>query len=366
MSTIPTASERLSMRQGKKAGLQPGSLVHIGVRRLDRPRITVIEYDADTITERELPNLKEEGPHCRAQADQKTVIWIDVDGISEADCINDLGERFGLHQLVLEDVMNAGQRVKVEDYNDCLFVVLKMLDVGGADDDLLYVEQLSLVLGKDFVITFQEQTGDVFDGVRDRLKQNKGRLRRMGADYLFYALLDAVVDNYAVVLDSMSELVEDLEERLQEKPTSVSVNDIYLLKREVQFLRRQIAPARDVFAELVHQEGGLMSAAVDVYLRDVFDHSTRATQNVETLHDMIQSMVDMYHSTQSARLNEVMRLLTVISTIFMPLTFIVGVYGMNFDNMPELRTHYGYFVCLGVMATVATGMTIYMKRNKWL
>ncbi len=365
MSTSPPASERVSLRQGKKAGLQPGSLVHIGVRRLDRPRITVIEYDADTFLERELPHLKEEGPHCRAAADKNTVIWIDVDGISEADCINDLGERFGLHQLVLEDVMNAGQRVKVEDYNDCLFVVLKMLDVGD-DDDVLYVEQLSLVLGKDFVITFQEQTGDVFDGVRERLKQNKGRIRRMGADYLLYALLDAIVDNYAVVLDSMGELVEDLEERLQQKPTTVSVNDIYLLKREVQFLRRQIAPARDVFAELLHQEDGLMSPAVDLYIRDVFDHSTRATQNVETMHDMIQSMVDMYHSTQSARLNEVMRLLTVISTIFMPLTFIVGVYGMNFDNMPELRSHNGYFVCLAIMAVVATGMTIYMKRNKWL
>ena len=239
-------------------------------------------------------------------------------------------------------------------------------DVGDDDEEVLYVEQLSLVLGKDFVITFQEETGDVFDGVRERLKQNKGRIRRAGADYLFYALLDAIVDNYAVVLDSMSELVEELEERLQETPGSVSVNDIYLLKREVQFLRRQIAPARDVFAELVHQEGELMSPAIDVYMRDVFDHSTRATQNVDSMHDTIQSMVDMYHSTQSARLSEVMRLLTVISTIFMPLTFIVGVYGMNFDNMPELHTTYGYFICMGVMAVVAAGMTIYMRRNKWL
>ncbi len=366
MTTLSTASERLSMRQGRKAGLQPGSLVHIGVRRLDRPRITVIEYDAETFTERDVTSLKEEGPFCRADADAKTMIWVDVDGISEADCINDLGERFGLHQLLLEDVMNAGQRVKVEDYTDALFVVLKMLDVGDDDEEVLYVEQLSLVLGKDFVITFQEETGDVFDGVRERLKQNKGRIRRAGADYLFYALLDAIVDNYAVVLDSMSELVEELEERLQETPGSVSVNDIYLLKREVQFLRRQIAPARDVFAELVHQEGELMSPAIDVYMRDVFDHSTRATQNVDSMHDTIQSMVDMYHSTQSARLSEVMRLLTVISTIFMPLTFIVGVYGMNFDNMPELHTTYGYFICMGVMAVVAAGMTIYMRRNKWL
>jgi magnesium transporter len=367
MSTAPTppASERLRLRQGTKAGLSPGSLVHIGKRRLDGPRITVFEYDADTLHERVVASLKDEGPQCRKEQSKDTVIWVDVDGISEADCITDLGQRFGLHQLVLEDVMNAGQRVKLEDYNDCLFVVLKMLDVND-DEEVLFVEQLSLVLGKNFVITFQEQTGDVFDGVRDRIKSNKGRIRRMGADYLLYALLDAVVDKYAVVLDSMSEIVESLEEKLQVKPQSVSVNDIYVLKREVQFLRRQIAPAPNVFSDLVHQEPGLLSSSVDVYLRDVFDHSTRAAQNVEALHDMTQAMVEMYHSNQSARLNEVMRLLTVISTIFMPLTFIVGVYGMNFDNMPELRMHNGYYVCLAVMAVVAVGMTIYMKRNRWL
>lgn len=360
----PSVSERLRLRQGKKAGLSPGSLVHIGKRRLEGPRITVFEYDADTLHERVLPSLKDEASHCRKE-DKDTVIWVDVDGISEADCITDLGQRFGLHQLVLEDVMNAGQRVKIEDYTDCLFVVLKMLDVD-EENEVLFVEQLSLVLGKNFVITFQEQTGDVFDGVRDRIKNNKGRIRRMGADYLLYALLDAVVDKYAVVLDSMSEIVESLEEKLQTKPQSVSVNDIYVLKREVQFLRRQIAPAPNVFSDLVHQEPGLLSPSVDVYLRDVFDHSTRAAQNVEALHDMTQAMVEMYHSNQSARLNEVMRLLTVISTIFMPLTFIVGVYGMNFDNMPELRLHNGYYVCLAVMATVAVAMTIYMKRNRWL
>ena len=366
-SKAPAAPTRLRLKQGKKAGLQPGSLVHIGEAAPELQRITVIEYDADTHEVRSPESLEDEPAGCRHLKNPDSVVWVNVDGISGAEAIATLGQRFGLHPLVLEDVMNAGERTKLEEHDDCLFAVLKMLAV---DDktELVLVEQVSLVLGRGFVISFQERTGDVFEGVRDRIKQNKGRIRKMGADYLLYALMDAIVDHYAVVLDAMAELVEDMERLLQESPASVAVNDLYLLKREVMFLRRQIAPARELFAELSRQgdDDKLLSPAVDVYFRDILDHSTRATEHVDALRDMTGAMVEMYHSIQSARLNEVMRVLTVISTIFMPLTFIAGIYGMNFDNMPELRAPQGYFICLGVMVAIAIAMLIYVRRSKWL
>jgi magnesium transporter len=235
-------------------------------------------------------------------------------------------------------------------------------------EEIVLVEQISLILGRGFVLSVQERSGDVFDELRERLRLNKGRIRKMGADYLLYALIDAIVDHYAVALETMAGLVEQMDERLQEAPSRVNITDLYLLKREVLFLRRQIAPARDIFAEL-NREGSehrLVSSAVDVYFRDVLDHCTRATEHVDLLRELTMSMVDMYHSLQGARLNEVIRILTVISTIFIPLTFIAGVYGMNFDVMPELRHPYGYFICLATMATIALGMIIYVKRNRWL
>ena len=363
----PTSvSERLHLRQGKKAGMQPGALVHIGQRSDDKPRITVIEYDLEVFAENELASLADAPPNCRNHPDRKTNVWINVDGISDADFIADLGRRFDLHPLVLEDVMNAGERPKLEEYDDCLFCVLKMVDVD-AESELLLIEQVSLVLGKDFVITFQERSGDVFNGVRERIRLNKGRIRKMGADYLLYALTDAIVDHYAVALDTMTGLVEDLESRLQRSPEDEDISDIYTLKREVLFLRRQILPARDVVGQLArHEDDELVTPAVDIFFRDVLDHLSMATDTVDTLRDLTVSMIELFHTQQSARLNEVMRVLTIISTFFIPLTFIAGIYGMNFEHMPELHSPHGYFICLAVMAVVGVGMVLYMKRNRWL
>ncbi|MDP2340617.1 MAG: magnesium/cobalt transporter CorA [Deltaproteobacteria bacterium] len=363
----PTHNEPpLGHRQSKQAGLSPGSLVHIGERLMDTPRITCIEYDDQLLTVRVLPDLREAKAQCRAHPDRNTVVWINIDGVHEAHFIEELGALFGLHPLVLEDVMNVGQRPKLEEYDDCLFCVLKMLDV---DDDsgVVMVEQISIVLGKGFVLTFQERAGDVFDGVRDRIKNHKGKIRKMGADYLSYALIDSIVDNYFVVLDNMSELVEELEQRLQDNPEKVGGNDIHVLKREMLYLRRSILPAREVLGQLArHDENELITDAVDVYFRDVQDHVLQASEALETTREMLGSLLEIYHSTQSNRMNEIMRVLTVISTIFMPLTFIVGIYGMNFEHMPELKWEYGYFVCLGVMVVVAAGMFTYMKRTRWL
>ncbi len=365
MPSATATSSRLHLRQGKKAGLQPGSLVHIGEAPPVPPQITITEYNGDMHSVRIVDRLDDEGPGCRKNADADTIVWVNVDGINNADTIAALGERFGLHPLVLEDVMNAGERTKLEEHQDCLFTVLKMIAVD-ENTDLLLVEQISLILGKGFVISVQERAGDVFDGVRERLRLAKGRVRRMGADYLLYALMDAVVDHYAVALEAMAGLVEDMETQLQDAPDDVEIEELYILKRELLFLRRQIVPARDLMAELGRQGDELLSSAVDVFFRDVHDHCQRAAEHADTLREMISGMVDMYNAHQSGRLNEAMKVLTVISTIFIPLTFIAGIYGMNFEHMPELHSPWGYWICLGVMAFLAVIMVVLMRRQRWL
>ena len=364
-ATIPTGAAP-GYRQSQQAGLSPGTLVHIGERRMDTPRITVFEYDDEVFSAREIPDLKGVGPQCRAHDGRKTVVWINVDGVHDARFIEQLGQLFSLHPLVLEDVMNVGQRPKLEEYDDCLFCVLKMLDVDGEADKVM-IEQVSIVLGAGFVLTFQERAGDVFAGVRDRITNHKGKIRKMGADYLAYALIDAIVDHYFVVVEKLGELVEDVEDQLQDKPGKVDPNDIHILKREMLYLRRAILPAREVLGQLArHDENELISDTVDIYFRDVQDHVLQVTESLETTREMLTSLLDIYHSTQSNRMNQIMRILTVISTIFMPLTFIVGIYGMNFRHMPELEWEYGYFICLGVLAVVGVSMFLYMKKTRWL
>jgi magnesium transporter len=360
-------SQRIEHRQGQKAGLAPGALVHVGERRMDKPRLRVFEYDETVLVERELVDMKDAPPRCRQHADRNTVVWINVDGIHEASFIDEIGRQFGLHPLLLEDVMNVAQRPKLEEYDDHLFIVLKMLDVDDNDDRIL-VEQVSMVIGRGFVLTFQERDGDVFDGVRERLRTGKGKVRKQGSDYLAYALVDAIVDHYFVALDTMNGLVEDLEHRMQGDATPADAAEIYTLKREVLFLRRNIGPAREVLGQLVRQEAEneLISGAVDVYFRDVHDHVLQVNESIEILREMLVSMLEMYHSIQGSRLNEVMRILTIISTFFMPVTFIAGIYGMNFDNMPELHAKWGYVACLVLMVGVSVGMLVYMRRKRWL
>jgi len=357
----------IAHRQGPTAGLSPGTLVHVGERRMDRPRIRVFEYDDTVLVEREFADMKDVPSRCRQHAERDTVVWVNVDGVHEASFIDELGRHFGLHALLLEDVMNVAQRPKLEEYEDHLFCVLKMLDVDH-DNPRVLVEQVAVVIGRGFVLTFQERDGDVFDGVRERLRTAKGKLRKNGADYLAYALIDAIVDHYFVAVDTMNALVEDLELRLQQADSGVQPAEVFTLKREVLFLRRNVGPAREVIGQLARHDHGddLVSDTVDVYFRDVHDHVLQVHESLETLREMLVSMLEVYHSQQSTRLNEVMRILTVISTIFMPVTFIAGLYGMNFDHMPELHARWGYAACLGLMLAVAVAMFVYMRRKRWL
>ena len=353
----PTIVDQLGRSRGQPAG----SLLHIGERVLDRPRITLIEYDETTLAEREVK--PEELAALRAS---DRVTWINVDGIHEPATIEALGHAFGLHPLLLEDVMSSTQRPKLEEYDDCLFVVLKMLSVDDKEERII-IEQVSVVLGKSFVITFQERVGDVFDEVRERIRTATGRIRKQQADYLAYRLLDAIVDNYFVALDAMSDLVESAETQMTDDPTKVDARELHTLKRETLFLRRVIWPARELIATLCKVEDpAVIRPTTLVYLRDVYDHILQVTETIEVLRGILASMTDVYHASISNRMNEVMKVMTIVSTIFIPLSFVAGVYGMNFEHMPELHTMWGYPAVLCLMLTAALGMVVYFRRKKWI
>jgi magnesium transporter len=302
---------------------------------------------------------------CIPYKDKPTVTWINVDGVHNVALLEKLGDCFGLHRLVMEDITNTDQRPKTEDYGDYLYIVLKMLSAGKNGD--IVTEQLSLVLGKNFVLSFQEGIeGDVFPPIRERLRSGKGKIRKMGADYLAYSLLDAVVDNYFVVLEKFGDKIESLETELIGNPTQKTVQRIYQLKREMIFLHNAVWPLREVVSSLSKHESPLIKESMAPYLRDVYDHVVHIIDSVDIYREMLSSMLDMYLSSVSNRLNEVIKVLTVISLIFMPLTFIAGVYGMNFKYMPELEWRYGYFYSLLVMLGIAVFMLFYFKRKKWL
>jgi magnesium transporter len=348
-------------RRSKKRGLPPGTPVYVGLHRTDPVRITVIDYNAESFDEKELEAPEE----CVPFRDRPTVTWINVEGLHKVDVIEKIGKVFDLHPLILEDITNTNQRPKLEEYSNCLYVVIQMFS-HHEGEEAIGVEQVSLVLGPSFVLSFQERKGDVFDAVRDRIRNGKGRVRTMGADYLLYSLMDAIVDGYFQTCEELGEEVEDLEDELLSSPGPRSAADIHQLKREVIFLRKSIWPLREVVSGLMRGESELVRPETIVFLRDVYDHTIQAVDSIESARDIIAGLLDIYLSTISNRMNEVMKVLTVIATIFIPITFIAGVYGMNFVDMPELHWRYGYPAALGVMAAVVVAMLIYFRRRRWL
>lgn len=348
-------------KRSKKAGLPPGTMVHIGERKEAKVKITVIDYDKKSFLEKELKKVEE----CIKYRKRPTATWINVSGIHDTKTIEEIGKCFGLHPLLLEDIVNTDQRPKMEDYGDYIYVVLKML-YGNEKGNEVNAEQMSLVLGPNFVISFQESEDDVFSKVRERLRTGKGRIREMGSDFLAYALIDAIVDNYFVILEQMGEKIEHMEEELVKNPTSKTLQRIHGMKREVIFLRKSVWPLREVISGLLRSESKLIKKTTAVYLRDVYDHTIQVIDTVETSRDILSGMTDIYLSSISNRLNEIMKVLTIIGTIFIPLTFITGLYGMNFRFMPELESPLGYPAALSVMLVVAVIMLIYFRRKKWL
>jgi magnesium transporter len=358
---------RFIKRSSQTIGLPPGSLVHIGEKKTGKVKITIIDYDEKHFEEKEVEKVEE----CFPFKEKPTVTWINVDGVHQVDIIEKVGKHFGLHPLVLEDIVNTGQRPKMEDFEDYIFIVLKMLYHSEKDDEIK-AEQISLILGKNFVLSFQETEGDVFNFVRERIKNSKGRIRKVGADYLIYALLDAIVDNYFIILEKIGEKVEVMEEELVSNPIPETLQAIHNMKREMIFLRKSVWPLREVISGLQRGESKLMHKSTNIYLRDMYDHTIQVIDTVETFRDMISGMLDIYMSSVSNKMNEVMKVLTIFAAIFIPLTFVAGVYGMNFNpeaspfNMPELGWQWGYPMVWIIMIAVATTMLIYFKRKKWL
>jgi magnesium transporter len=351
---------RNSSARSQKTGLPPGSLVHVGKRRIDRPRITLMDYDGEHFLEKEVQTLDE----CFPFNLTSTVTWINVDGVHDKEVVEKIGGAFGLHPLILEDIMTTSQRPKLDNLEMAMFVVARMVELNGMGTEIV-TEQLSLVFGKNFVLTFQEAPGDMFDAVRERLRDGRGRIRKLGPDYLAYALLDAVVDHYFVVLENLGDRIETLEEELVRDPRQETLHKIHTLKREMLIFRKAVWPLREVVALMEREESPLIQASTNIYLRDVYDHVIQVIDNVETYRDMLAGMLGTYLSSISNRMNEGMKILTIISTIFIPLTFIAGVYGMNFKFMPEIEWRYGYFIILGVMIVVGLGLVRFFKRKKW-
>lgn len=351
----------LIKKRANKAGLPPGAVVYIGEHRTGEPVISVIDYDKTSVQERTIDTPEE----CRQYIGRSTVTWVNVSGIHNTALLKEVGEVFGLHPLVLEDIANTGQRPKLHDLGDGLFMVLKMLYRDAKSDEIV-PEQVSLLLGKDYVLSFQEVEGDVFDAIRERIRTAKGRIRTMGCDYLAYALLDAIVDGYFIVIESLSDQIESVQDKVVEGANPEMLQQIHGLKRDMVFMRKNLWPLREMVGGLEKSESDLVSQVMAPYLRDVYEHTIQVIDNVELLRDMVSGALDTYMTTMSNRMNEVMKVLTVIATIFIPLTFIAGIYGMNFENMPELKWPFSYAAVWIVMIITAIGMLIFFRRRKWL
>jgi magnesium transporter len=345
----------------KKIGLPPGTPVFVGEKKVEKAKITIIDYDEKQFQEKEAKTIEE----CFPFKNTPTVTWINVDGVHQVDIIEKIGKHFELHPLIMEDIMNTEQRPKMEDFERYIYIVLKMLYYDEKENETK-IEQVSLILGENFVISFQEMEGDIFDHIRERIRSGKGRIRKMGADYLGYALLDAIVDKYFIILERLGERIESLEEEVVSNPKPEIFQEIHRLKREMIFLRKSVWPLREVINSLERGESSLIQESSRIYLKDVYDHTIQVIDTVETFRDMVSGMHDTYLSVVSNRMNEVMKVLTIIATIFIPLTFIAGIYGMNFKFMPELEWRWAYFVVWFVIVVIAIFMMIFFRRKKWL
>jgi magnesium transporter len=335
--------------------------MYVGKEKIAKVKVTCIDYDEEHFQEKEVETIEE----CFPFKDKPTATWINLDGIHQLDNIEKIGKHFKIHPLVLEDIMNTGQRPKMEDFGNYLFMALKMLRYD-EDENETKTEQVSLILSSNYVISFQESEGDVFDPIRDRIRSDRGRIRKMGVDYLAYSLIDAIVDNYFMVLEKIGEKIEDIEDELVKNPTPEVLHTSHRLKRELIFLRKSVWPLREVISRLERWESPLIDKSIDIYLRDVYDHTIQVIDALETFRDMLSGMLDIYLSSVSNRMNEVMKVLTIIATIFIPLTLVAGIYGMNFKYMPELDWFWGYPMVYMIMLAIGVVMLIYFRRKKWL
>ncbi|WP_136481406.1 magnesium/cobalt transporter CorA [Cognatitamlana onchidii] len=348
-------------RSKKKLGQAPGTVVYTGDRLKDELDLVVFEYNKDTCIEKNLKSVEESFNLKHTD----TITWLNLNGLNHVKDIEKLGYHFGFHPLVLEDIVNIAQRPKVDEYDDYIFVVLKMLNY--TQTQQLESEQISFIIGKNYVISFQEAENDVFDTVRNRLRHAVGRIRQMHADYLLYALIDTVIDHYFGIIETLGDKIEDLESAIFsgeiDKSAGRTIQD---LKREVLRVRRTILPIREVINKVEKSHHALIQKQTTTYFKDINDHISQVSENIEIYREMIWSLMEMYMTTINNKMNEIMKVLTIMASIFIPLTFITGVYGMNFHNIPELHYKNGYYVVWVTMAIIVIAMLWYFRRKKWL
>ncbi|MRR15011.1 MAG: magnesium/cobalt transporter CorA [Deltaproteobacteria bacterium] len=347
-------------KRSKKAGLSPGALVHVGDAYTDRSRITLTRYDEAALLEKEDCSIEV----LMKEKNEPGNLWVNVDGLQDVDLLGEIGGLFGLHPLIVEDILNTDQRPKAEDFGPYIFIVIK--DIHDHADRELHARQVSIILGKNFVLSFQEKENDLFHPIRDRLRAGKGIIRTTGADYLAHHLMDTIVDHYFVVLEDIEEKIEQLEDDLVRQTTPVKLQAIHQLKKELIILRKSLWPLREAIGLLQRSDSPLIADSDLVYFKDIHDHIIAVVDTVDTFRDMLAGMLDIYLSAASMKMNQVMKVLTIIATIFMPLTFLAGVYGMNFENMPELGWPWAYFALWGVMLAIAAFMLILFRRKKWI
>lgn len=351
--------------QQDKVGLPPGSLVFIGEKRTDPVHFSLLDYQHDSFFEKELDGIDE----CKQHVDNTSVSWFNFDGIHDAAILSQLGESFGLHHLVLEDVMNSVHRPKLEEYDKYLFLTLKMLSL--SEKKNVQSEQVSLILGKDWLLSFQEQAGDVFEPIRNRIRTGKGQVRSRRTDYLLYLLVDIVVDNYYLVTRHLYDQAEELESRSYEESGSELTREIQDLKKAVLEVKRAIFPLKEGVNVLRNTDAELIESKNVRYFSDVHDHIVMVLDELDQTREVLSNAFDVYSISAGNRMNQIMKVLTIVSSIFIPLTFVAGIYGMNFNpeagstNMPELNWEYGYLFVWGLMVVLLIGMFLFFKRKKW-
>jgi len=344
-----------------KRGGGHGEIVYIGDTKTEEITLQLMSYNEKRLDEKEVSYAEEKFPFNK----KSKVTWLNVIGIHNTELIEKIGKQAGIHHLVLEDVANTTQRPKIEEYDNYMFIVLKMLFYDENSNEM-HFEQVSLIVGKNYVISFQEKEGDVFDIVRERIRQGKGKIRKMKSDYLAYCLIDAIVDNYFPILDKISDNVEEIEKELVKEPAPKTLHDVHSLKRELILLHKSVWPLRDVISMALRNESSIIQKNTKIYFGNVYDHTIQVIENIETFRDLIAGIHETYLSLVSNRLNEIMKVLTMISTIFIPLTFITGVYGMNFIHMPEIGLRWTYPAVWIVMIAAGISMMIFFKKKKWL
>jgi magnesium transporter len=351
---------RFVTKHKNEIGLSPDALLFRGNKKIDYVLLRVIDFDANNLEENTVQKIEE----IIKYKDKETVTWLNIDGLHNIALMEEIAQKFNLVQLILSDVLNTQARPKVQEYDNCIFLSIKMLQ-HDPNTNLISVENLSLILTKSVLISFQERKGDVFEPVRDRIRKQKKRIRNSGTDYLAFALLDIVIDNYIYIISLLGEKIETLEENLLLDPNQNVIDQINTYKRELNFLRKNIKPAKELILYLSKMDSELINESTNIHIKELQDNINQASESTDSYRDILSDQLNIYHTTISSKLNDIMKFLTIFSVIFIPLTFIAGIYGTNFDVVPELHYEYSYFIMWGIMVTVAIGMLIYFRKRKW-